>query len=68
MSAEHEDLTRGHTPLLPGAAKAAYLDIDDTVRRTYGCAKQGWQLLWRLAGWRCLRPASARPVLGGLRA
>ncbi|MFI9042706.1 IS1380 family transposase, partial [Streptomyces sp. NPDC053726] len=30
-----------HTPLLPGAAGVAYLDIDDTIRRTYGYAKQG---------------------------
>jgi hypothetical protein len=30
-----------HTPLLPGAATVAYLDIDDTIRRTYGYAKQG---------------------------
>jgi hypothetical protein len=30
-----------HTPLPPGAASIAYLDIDDTIRRTYGYAKQG---------------------------
>jgi len=30
-----------HTPLLPGASTVAYLDIDDTIRRTYGYAKQG---------------------------
>jgi Transposase DDE domain group 1 len=30
-----------HAPLLPGAAQIAYVDIDDTVRRTYGYAKQG---------------------------
>src|SRR5882762_10257965 len=28
-------------PLLPGAQKLAYVDIDDTLRRTYGYAKQG---------------------------
>jgi DDE family transposase len=28
-------------PLLPGADRLAYLDIDDTVRGTYGYAKQG---------------------------
>jgi hypothetical protein len=28
-------------PLLPGADQLAYLDIDDTVRQTYGYAKQG---------------------------
>lgn len=30
-----------HAPLLPGADGIAYVDIDDTVRRTYGYAKQG---------------------------
>jgi Transposase DDE domain group 1 len=30
-----------HTPLLPGAAGVAHVDIDDTVKRTYGYAKQG---------------------------
>ena len=28
-------------PLLPGAAELAYVDLDDTVRQTYGYAKQG---------------------------
>jgi hypothetical protein len=28
-------------PLLSGAAELAYIDIDDTVRQTYGYAKQG---------------------------
>jgi hypothetical protein len=31
----------GQAPLLPGAGELAYLDIDDTVRQTYGYAKQG---------------------------
>src|SRR4051812_26923746 len=31
----------GQAPLLTGAAQLAYLDIDDTVRQTYGYAKQG---------------------------
>jgi hypothetical protein len=30
-----------HTPLLGGAGELTYLDIDDTVRQTYGYAKQG---------------------------
>src|SRR6478609_493801 len=30
-----------YTPLLPDAGQIAYLDIDDTVRATYGYAKQG---------------------------
>ena len=29
------------TPILPGADRVAFLDIDDTVRQTYGYAKQG---------------------------
>jgi hypothetical protein len=31
----------GQAPLLPGAGELAYLDVDDTVRQTYGYAKQG---------------------------
>jgi hypothetical protein len=31
----------GRAPLLPGAAELAYLDVDDTLRQTYGYAKQG---------------------------
>ena len=31
----------GRAPLLPGADELAYVDVDDTVRRTYGYAKQG---------------------------
>ncbi|MFC5268965.1 IS1380 family transposase [Kribbella qitaiheensis] len=34
------NLTR-HAPLLPGAAELTYIDVDDTVRQTYGYAKQG---------------------------
>jgi hypothetical protein len=30
-----------HTPLLPGCGQIAYVDVDDTIRRTYGYAKQG---------------------------
>jgi Transposase DDE domain group 1 len=30
-----------HTPLLPGIDKVAYVDLDDTIKRTYGYAKQG---------------------------
>ena len=30
-----------HTPLLPDAPQIAYLDVDDTIRATYGYAKQG---------------------------
>ena len=29
------------TPLLPDATQIAYLDVDDTIRATYGHAKQG---------------------------
>src|SRR5450631_669658 len=28
-------------PLLPGAAQVAYVDVDDTVKATYGYTKQG---------------------------
>jgi hypothetical protein len=31
----------GQTPLLADAAQIAYLDVDDTIRATYGYAKQG---------------------------
>ena len=31
----------GQTPLLPDAGQIAYLDVDDTIRATYGYAKQG---------------------------
>ena len=31
----------GCAPLLPGADQLAYIDVDDTVRGTYGYAKQG---------------------------
>jgi len=36
-------LTRlaGRTPLLPAAGQIAFIDIDDTIRATYGYAKQG---------------------------
>ncbi len=31
----------GQVPVLPGAAELAYVDVDDTLRQTYGYAKQG---------------------------
>ena len=31
----------GQAPLLPGAGDLAYIDVDDTVRQTFGYAKQG---------------------------
>jgi hypothetical protein len=31
----------GQAPLLPGGAELAYIDVDDTVRQTFGYAKQG---------------------------
>jgi hypothetical protein len=31
----------GHTPLLAGVDELAYVDVDDTVRQTYGYAKAG---------------------------
>ena len=32
---------RARTPLLPGAEQVSYLDVDDTIKVTYGYAKQG---------------------------
>ncbi|MEP7370574.1 MAG: IS1380 family transposase [Dermatophilaceae bacterium] len=32
---------RTHTPILAGAGQVAYLDIDDTIKATYGYAKEG---------------------------
>ncbi|MGW5367980.1 hypothetical protein ACWES4_06780 [Streptomyces sp. NPDC004011] len=55
----------GHTPLLPGADQAAYVDIDDTIRRTHGYAKQGAGYGYsKVKGLRRQRPAGAA---GGLR-
>jgi len=31
----------GQAPLLPGADQLAYVDVDDTLKQTYGYAKQG---------------------------
>ncbi len=31
----------GRAPLLPGAEQLAYVDVDDTLKQTYGYAKQG---------------------------
>ena len=31
----------GQAPLLPGADELAYVDVDDTLKQTYGYAKQG---------------------------
>ena len=31
----------GRAPLLPGADELAYVDVDDTLKQTYGYAKQG---------------------------
>lgn len=57
-----------HTPLLPGADQLAYVDIDDTIRRTYGYAKQGVGIgyskvkgLNALIG--CVSTPPARPVI-----
>ncbi len=30
-----------HAPLLPGADEVAFVDVDDTLKQTYGYAKQG---------------------------
>jgi hypothetical protein len=33
--------TCAQVPLLPGAGQLAYVDVDNTVKATYGYAKQG---------------------------
>ncbi|WP_433603054.1 hypothetical protein ACQPXH_15645 [Nocardia sp. CA-135953] len=39
---DHPDVTDSiREPLPPGADQIAYVDIDDTIRRTYGYAEQG---------------------------
>lgn len=57
-----------HAPLLPGADAIAYVDVDDTIRRTYGYAKQGAGIgyskvkgLNALIG--CVSTPLARPVI-----
>jgi len=56
------------TPLLPGGDAIAYVDVDDTVKRTYGYAKQGvgvgyskFKGLNALLG--CVSTPLARPVI-----
>ncbi|MFJ9034886.1 transposase [Streptomyces sp. NPDC102274] len=62
-----------HTPLLPGAEKVAFVDVDPTHRRVYGRAKQGAEV-GRFKGQRTLHPILAtlstplaRPVLAAVR-
>jgi hypothetical protein len=62
-----------HTPLLPDAGTAAFVDVDPTHRRVYGYAKQGAEV-GRLKGQRTLHPIlatvstpTARPVIGAVR-
>ncbi|MFG2859006.1 IS1380 family transposase [Streptomyces mirabilis] len=62
-----------HAPLLPGAGKVMYIDIDPTHRRVYGHAKQGAEV-GRLKGQRTLHPILAtlstpiaRPVIAAVR-
>ncbi|MGD3112913.1 IS1380 family transposase [Streptomyces sp. YGL11-2] len=61
------------TPLLPGAADLAFVDIDSTHKRVYGRAKQGAQV-GRFKGIRTLHPLlatistpTARPVIAAVR-
>ncbi|WP_220040528.1 IS1380 family transposase, partial [Streptomyces tateyamensis] len=61
------------TPLLPGADKVAFVDIDPTHRRVYGRAKQGAEV-GRFKGVRTLHPILAtlstplaRPVIAAVR-
>ncbi|KZM73401.1 IS1380 family transposase [Nocardia terpenica] len=57
-----------HAPLLPGADAIAYVDIDDTIRRTYGYAKQGAGIGYsKIKGLNaliaCVSTPIARPVI-----
>jgi hypothetical protein len=57
-----------HAPLLPGADAIAYVDIDDTIRRTYGYAKQGAGIGYsKIKGLNaliaCVSTPVARPVI-----
>ncbi|MDH6578424.1 transposase, partial [Kitasatospora sp. MAP5-34] len=61
------------TPLLPGADKVAFVDIDPTHRRVYGRAKRGAEV-GRFKGVRTLHPILAtlstplaRPVIAAVR-
>ncbi|MCC3773011.1 IS1380 family transposase [Streptomyces sp. UNOC14_S4] len=63
----------GHTPLLPGADRVAFIDIDSTHKRVFGRAKQGAQI-GRFKGVRTLHPLLAticspvaRPVIAAVR-
>ena len=62
-----------HTPLLPGADKVAFIDVDSTHKRVYGRAKQGAEY-GRFKGARTLHPLLAticapttRPVIAAVR-
>jgi hypothetical protein len=61
------------TPLLPGAAVLAFVDVDSTHRQVYGYSKQGAEV-GRLKGKKTLHPLVAtistplaRPVVAGIR-
>jgi hypothetical protein len=62
-----------HTPLLPGADRVTFIDVDPTHKRVYGRAKQGAQI-GRFKGVRTLHPIFAtlstpisRPVIAAVR-
>ena len=62
-----------HTPLLPGSAEMAFIDVDSTHKRVYGRTKQGGEY-GRFKGIRTLHPLLAtvctpnsRPVIAGAR-
>ena len=55
----------GSTPLLPDADQIAYLDVDDTIRATYGYAKQGAGYGYSgVKGLNALLAALSTPALG----
>jgi hypothetical protein len=62
-----------HTPLLPGAGRVAFIDVDSTHKQVFGPAKQGAEV-GRFAGVRTLHPLlatictpTARPVIAAVR-
>lgn len=62
-----------HTPLLPGSAEKAFIDVDSTHKRVYGRTKQGAEY-GRFKGIRTLHPLLAtictphsRPVIAAVR-
>src|SRR5665647_2540258 len=53
----------GRAPLLVGADQVAFVDIDDTIKATYGYAKQGAGYGYsKVKGWNALLAIVSTPV------